>query len=88
MILGDPRGASYVLQGKNYVRPDNDRLFLELLVSSLYIDIFMQVHRFFCHISLAKAFSVLKASRLQRYSNLTPVHQISRGRIPENEEIS
>jgi hypothetical protein len=38
LILGDARGASYVLQGKNYVRPDNDRLFLELLVS-LYNDI-------------------------------------------------
>ncbi|KDR69692.1 hypothetical protein GALMADRAFT_255863 [Galerina marginata CBS 339.88] len=30
LILGDPRGAGYVLQGKNYVRPESDRLFLEL----------------------------------------------------------
>ncbi|KAF8970724.1 cytochrome P450 [Flammula alnicola] len=30
LILGDPRGASYVLQGKNYVRPESDRLILEI----------------------------------------------------------
>ena len=33
LILGDPRGATHVLQGKNYVRPDFDRIVLELFVS-------------------------------------------------------
>jgi hypothetical protein len=59
LILGDPRGASYVLQGKNYVRPDSDRLFLKLLVS-LYIDITVFKFKLTDSISLAKAFSVLK----------------------------
>ena len=37
LILGDPKGASYVLQGKNYVRPDADRTVLELFVRTFYI---------------------------------------------------
>jgi hypothetical protein len=34
-MLGDPRGASHVLQGKNYERPANGRFIMELFVSIL-----------------------------------------------------
>lgn len=33
LVLGDPRGASHVLQGKDYVRTNFDRLALEVFVS-------------------------------------------------------